>query len=124
MKKCSLCEKSVSYRSFPPACFYAIAQIKHKKKALLEAAFAKVSNMTFYYKLTNSCYRANMPEKTNHRFREIQISSRFCAPSGPMGLPPVVIPHPARILIISSICPWDNNVFFPKMKLFIIRIFA
>lgn len=57
-------------------------------------------------------------------FREMQISSRFCAPSGPMGLPPVVMPHPARILIISSICPWDNNVFFPKIKLFIIRIFA
>lgn len=110
--------------AFPPAYVYAITQIKHKKKALLEAAFAEVSNMTLYYKLTDSCYRANMPGKTNHLFWEIQISSRFCAPSGPMGLPPVVMPHPARILIISSICPWDNNVFFPRMKLFIIRIFA
>jgi len=43
-----LCEKSVSYRSFPPAYVYAITQIKHKKKALLEAAFAEVSNMTLY----------------------------------------------------------------------------
>ena len=37
----------------------------------MEAAFAKVSNMTFYHKLTNSCYRANMPRKTNHRFAVI-----------------------------------------------------
>ena len=61
--------------AFPPACFYVITQIKHKMKALLEAAFAEVSNTAFYYKLmykfTNSCYRANMPGKTNHRFAAI-----------------------------------------------------
>lgn len=57
--------------SFSPAYVYAITQIKHKKKALLEAAFAEVSNMTLYYNLTNSCYRANMPGKTNHRFAAI-----------------------------------------------------
>ena len=110
--------------AFPPAYVYAIVKIKHKKKALLEAAFAKVSNMTFYYKLTNSYYRATVSGKTNHLFWEMQISSRFCAPSGPMGLPPVVMPHPARMRMMSSICPWDSRVFFPKMKLFIIRIFA
>lgn len=61
--------------AFPPACFYVITQIKHKKKALLEAAFAEVSNTAFYYKLmykfTNSCYRTNMPGKTNHLFTAI-----------------------------------------------------
>ena len=61
--------------AFPPACIYAITQIKHKKKALLEAAFAEVSNTAFYYKLmykfTNSCYRTNMPGKTNHLFAAI-----------------------------------------------------
>ena len=57
--------------AFPPAYVYAIAQIKHKKKALLETAFAEVSNMTFYHKLTNSCYYTNMPGKTNHRFAAI-----------------------------------------------------
>lgn len=61
--------------AFPPAYVYAITQIKHKKKALLEAAFAEVSNTAFYYKLmykfTNSCYRTNMPGKTNHRFTAI-----------------------------------------------------
>lgn len=57
--------------AFPPAYVYAITQIKHKKKALLEAAFAEVSNMTLYYKLTDSCYRANMPGKTNHLFTAI-----------------------------------------------------
>ena len=57
--------------AFPPACFYVITQIKHKKKALLKASFAEVSNMTFYHKLTNSCYRTNMPGKTNHRFAVI-----------------------------------------------------
>ena len=57
--------------AFPPAYVYAITQIKHKKKALLETAFAEVSNMTFYHKLTNSCYYTNMPGKTNHRFAAI-----------------------------------------------------
>lgn len=61
--------------AFPPAYIYTIAQIKHKKKALLEAAFAEVSNTAFYYKLMykfiNSCYRTNIPGKTNHRFAVI-----------------------------------------------------
>lgn len=46
----------------------------------MEAAFAEVSNTAFYYKLmykfTNSCYRTNMPGKTNHRFAVI------CSPYG------------------------------------------
>lgn len=62
--------------AFPPACFYVITQIKHKKKALLEAAFAEASNMTFYHKLTILCYCVNMPGKTNHRFAVI------CSPYG------------------------------------------
>ena len=41
----------------------------------MEAAFAEVSNTAFYYKLmykfTNSCYRTNMPGKTNHLFTAI-----------------------------------------------------
>ena len=37
----------------------------------METAFAEVSNMTFYHKLTNSCYYTNMPGKTNHRFAAI-----------------------------------------------------
>ena len=50
--------------AFPPAYVYAITQIKHKKKALLEAAFAKVSNMTFYpyayeFVLSRYCVRKN-----------------------------------------------------------------
>ena len=124
LPKCSLTHQKAEQRDFRHAVLSKPYKPVLCAAALLEAAFAKVSNMTFYHKLTNSCYRANMPGKTNHRFREMQISSRFCAPSGPMGLPPVMMPHPARILIISSICPWDNNVFFPKIKLFIIRIFA
>ena len=123
IEKCSVCEKSVSCRSFSPACFYVITQIKAQKRRPCWGCFRRVSNMP---SIINSriihSYRANMPGKTNHLhshlFSEVifpgdkQISSRFCAPSGPMGLPPVVMPHPARIWIISSICPWDNRVFF------------
>lgn len=67
--------------AFPPACVYVITQIKHKKKALLES----VSNTAFYYKLMykfiNSCYRTNIPGKTNHRFAVI------CSPYGLFILP-------------------------------------
>lgn len=51
----------------------------------MKAAFAEVSNTAFYYKLMykfiNSCYRTNIPGKTNHRFAVI------CSPYGLFILP-------------------------------------
>ena len=131
-------KKLCPVEDFIPAHIYSPAQTEHKKDSVIGSLSGKTLTLPSIYTIYDvgvkcpgfdafGLFRASQPFvflMAYLFFREIQISSRFCALSGPMGLPPVVIPHPARMRMMSSICPLDSRVFFPKIKLFIIRIFA
>lgn len=71
LPNCSLMQQKAEQRDFRHAVLSKLDKPVLCAATLLETAFAEVSNMTFYHKLTNSCYYTNMPGKTNHRFAAI-----------------------------------------------------